>query len=149
MKELYATAGGTTPASLERCFGLLSAIEGYPRWYPGGVLSAESLERDADGLTTRARATLHLGHGPLIKQFPLHLAVVTEQLASVELRRMPEDPRDDEQLSVFWRLTEDARGRRIDVELRAHLVLPRFLPIGGMAESVARNFVEAAVIALN
>jgi hypothetical protein len=137
MKELYATAGGTTPASLERCFELLSAIEGYPRWYPDGFLSAESLERDADGLTTKARATLHFGHAPLIKQFPLHLSVVTERLASVELRRMPEH------------LTEGARGRRIDVELRAHLALPRFLPIGGMAESLARNFVEAAVSALN
>ncbi|MGO9750125.1 MAG: SRPBCC family protein [Solirubrobacteraceae bacterium] len=149
MKQLHATASATTRASLEQCFELLSTIEEYPRWYPGGVLSAQSLEHDADGLPTKAHAILHLGQGPLIKQFPLHLSVIIERLATIELRRMPEHPRDDEQLSVFWRLSEVARTRRIDVELRAHLAVPRFLPIGGMAESLARNFVDAAVGALS
>jgi hypothetical protein len=149
MKQLHATAGATTQASLERCFALLSAIDEYPRWYPSGILSAESLELDADGLPTRARAILHLGHGPFVKQFPLDLSVITRELSSVELHRMPEHPQDDEQLSVHWRLRDGVHDRQIEVEMRANLAVPRFLPVGGMADALARSFVEAAVGALN
>ena len=148
MKQLHATADGTTPASLERCFELLSAIEEYPRWYPSAIVMAQSLDHDDDGLPTRARAILHLGHGPLIKQFPLDLSVVTRRLHSVELHRLPEHERDDETLSVAWKLSDSARARRIEVEMRAKLAVPRFLPIGGMAESLARSFLEAAIVAL-
>ncbi len=148
MKQLYATAGATTSASLERCFELISAIGEYPRWYPSRIVAAEPLDHDADGLPTRARAILHFAHGPLVKQFPVNLSVITRRLHSVELRRLPEHPRDDEQLSVAWRLLDGARVRRIEVELRARLAVPRFLPVGGMAESIAKGFVEAAIGAL-
>jgi hypothetical protein len=149
MKALHAVACATTPASLEQCFELLSAIDEYPRWYPSRILSAESLEHGADGLPTRARAILHLAHGPLVKQFPLDLSVITRRLTSIELHRMPEHAQDEEQLSIFWRLSDGALARRIDVEMRAHLAVPRFLPIGGMAESLARSFVDAAIGALS
>jgi len=148
MKQLYATAGATTSASLERCFEFLSAIEGYPRWYPSRIVEAEHLDHDAAGLPTRARAILHFAHGPLAKQFPVNLSVITRHLHSVELRRLPEHPKDDEQLSVAWRLFDGALARRIEVELRAHLAVPRFLPVGGMAESIAKGFVDAATGAL-
>ncbi len=149
MKNLYAIADGTTSASLERCFELLAAIEDYPRWYPSGIVSAESLAHDDAGLPTRARAILFLGHGPLVKQFPLDLSVITRHLDSVELHRLPEHPRDDETLSVAWKLSGDGRVRRIEVEMRARLAVPRFLPVGGMADSLARGFLEAAIGALD
>lgn len=149
MKRLHATADATTHASLERCFALLAAIDDYPSWYPSGILSAESIEHDADGMPTRARAILHLGHGPLVKQFPLDLSVITRQLSIVELHRMPEHPQDDEQLSVHWRVSDGVSDRRIEVEMHAHLAVPRFLPVGGMADALARSFVEAAAGALS
>ncbi len=148
MKHLHATAAATTSATLERCFEFLSAIDDYPHWYPSRIVAAESVDRDADGVPTRARAILHFAHGPLAKEFPVDLSVITKRLQSIELRRLPEHPKDDEQLSVAWRLIDGPAARRIEVEMRADLAVPRFLPIGGMAESIARGFVEAAVDAL-
>lgn len=148
MKRLYATADASTPASLERCFALLSTIDEYPRWFPSGIIRAELLECDGDGLPTRARALLHFAHGPLARQFPLDLSVITNHKRSIELRRMPEHPDDEEQLSVSWRLSDGADARRIEVEMSAHLAVPRFLPLGGVAQSVVNSFLDAAVLAL-
>jgi Polyketide cyclase / dehydrase and lipid transport len=149
MKSLSATAAGTTPAPVERCFELLVAIDGYPRWYPSGVRSAAVLERGPDALPTRARAELHLAHGPLVKDFRLELAVVTARPTSVQLRRIPHGGGDQEELTVAWRLSAGVgTPTRIAVELAANLSVPRFLPVGGVAESLAQGFLTAALAAL-
>ena len=147
MKSLNATAAGTSRAPIERCFELLAELDGYPRWYPSGVRSAEVLERGGDGLPTRARTELHLAQGPLVKDFRLELAVTTVRPTSVRLARIPRGAGDLEELTVAWTLAE-GEATRIGVDLAASLSVPRFLPVGGVAESLALGFLTAALAAL-
>ena len=149
MKALAASTGASTTASIEDAFTLIAALEDYPSWYPSGVKEAQVLERDADGLPKKARATLHLAHGPLVRDFRLNLAVTSRRPTNFTLARIPHDSRDREELTVGWRLSGDDRSARIDVDLRANLSVPTFLPVGGVADSIARGFLDAAVRKLN
>jgi ribosome-associated toxin RatA of RatAB toxin-antitoxin module len=147
MKQLSATRSATTPAPLERCFELVSAIDRYPSWYPSAVTSAEVTERDGDGLPTRARVDLHVAHGFLVRDFKLNVAVVTRKLESVEMSRIPHGPGDREELSVAWALAGGA-PTQIEVRMYANLSIPGLVPVGGLAESVAGGFLDAALTAL-
>ena len=73
----------------------------------------------------------------------------TERWHSVDVRRLPEHPRDEEQFRVSWRLRDEATARRIEVELDAHLAVPRLLPLVGVADHVANGFLNAALHALS
>ena len=148
MKQLLGTATAVVPATLEQCFSLLAAVDGYPRWYPDVVRVVEVIETGTDGHPSRAQATLHLAYGPLAKDFPLVLAVALDRPRTVRLTRLPNEPGDDEQLEVIWRL-EDGGGTRIALELDARLDVPRLLPIGGIGDVMADGFVHAAVEALS
>jgi hypothetical protein len=127
------------PAPFAQCLALVQAVDGYPSWYPDVVRSVEVLERDASGMASRARTKLHLTTGPLTKDFDLLMAVTFEPLGTVKLAKIGGDANFD----VIWRLQEGDKTR-LTLELDASLDVPRFLPLGGIGDSVAQGFVSAA-----
>jgi ribosome-associated toxin RatA of RatAB toxin-antitoxin module len=147
MKQLFGSAVATTPASLERCFQLVAAIDRYPIWYPAAVTAAEVTERDVGGLPTRARVNLHVSQGVLVRDFRLNVDVVTRELESVQMSRIPRGPDDREELTVAWTLA-GGDATQIEVRMSANLSIPRFVPVSGIAESMARGFLDAALDAL-
>jgi hypothetical protein len=139
MKELRGTATALVPTPLAQCLALVEAIDGYPTWYPDVVRTVDVLERDARGLPSRARTKLHLSVGPLTKDFDLLMAVTVESPATVRLVKVGGTAKFD----VIWRL-DDGENTRITLELDANLDVPRFVPIGGVGDSVAQGFISAA-----
>lgn len=142
MKELSGTAAATVSAPAPRCVALLADIERYPAWHPDVIRRAEVLERDGSGAPIRARATVHVAAGPLARDFDL-LLDVTVRPDGVRLVRVPHGTRDEERFEVDWEIREGASAS-IKVMLVARLDVPRLLPLGGVGESVAQGFVEAA-----
>ncbi len=143
MKHLHGTATATAPASIEECFELLDAIDGYPRWYPEVVQEAEVIERDTDGRPVRARAVLHVSVGPLARDFHLELQVSTSPPTVVRFARIPHHAGDHEEFEVLWKL-EGKDETVVELELNANLSVPKLLPLGGVGDSMARGFVDAA-----
>jgi ribosome-associated toxin RatA of RatAB toxin-antitoxin module len=148
VKELHGTASASVAAPVEECFALLEALDRYPIWYPEVVREAEVLDRDDDGHPTKARATLHVAHGPLIKDFNLLLAIRIDRPAMVKLTRIPHGPSDSEQFEVTWRLEHALDATRISLELDANLSVPRLVPLGSVGDAMAQGFVSAAFRAL-
>lgn len=146
MKDLNGTATAVVAAPLDRCRALLEAVDGYPGWYPEAVRDVEVLERDPTGRPTKARAKLHLARGPLVKDFDLVLAVVSEPPGTIRLARIADA--GSSQFRVTWRLRED-RGTRIDLDLTASMSVPRFIPVGGIGDAIADGFIGAATRALD
>jgi hypothetical protein len=139
MKELRGAATTMVPAPLAQCLALVEAVDGYPDWYPEVVRAVEVVERDADGLASRAQTKLHLSVGPVTKDFDLLMAVTVEPPGTVKLAKVGGAAKFD----VIWHLTE-AQGTRIELALDASLDVPRFLPLGDVGNSVAQGFVSAA-----
>jgi hypothetical protein len=148
VKELHGSATESTPAPLETCLRFLQAVDAYPSWYPEVVREVSVIERDEQGLPARARATLHVARGPLVRDFHLVLAVRTQPPATVRLTRLANEPSDQEEFEITWRLREGGRRTRLDLDLAANLSVPRLLPLGGIGDAMAQGFVEAATRAL-
>jgi ribosome-associated toxin RatA of RatAB toxin-antitoxin module len=148
MRRLRGTASAAVCAPLEDCFALLRAVERYPCWYPDAVREVEVVERGPGGSAEQARATLHVSAGPLVRDFVLLLEVRSQPPKQVNLVRIPNDPSDEEQFEVRWQLDERAGKVEIVLGLEANLSVPRLLPLGGIGESMARGFVDAAATAL-
>jgi hypothetical protein len=148
MKELTGSASATTAASLETAMALLLEIDGYPGWAPEVVKEAEVLERDAAGRPTQARTKLHVERGPLTRDFNLLLHVTVDPAGTIALSRIPHQPTDQERFDVTWRV-DGAQGTRIELQLAANLDVPRFVPLGGVGDSVAADLVSAATRALD
>ena len=148
MRELRATAAGTVDAPPEACLALLADVAAYPRWCPQTVRRAEAVERDSDGHPTRARITLRLGLGPLAGSFDELMAVRVDAPDRVSLTRVPHQPTDPERLEVTWQIRPGPPAR-LEVELTAALDVPRLVPLGAMANSVAQDLVAAASRALS
>jgi hypothetical protein len=123
---------------------VLADVERYPAWYPDVVRSVEVLERDAYGQATKAKTKLHVSAGPVTRDFDLTLTITVQQPDSVRLQRVPHEPDDEERFEVDWRV-RDGSQRAIEVELGAALPVPRFLPVGGIGDTLAQGFVGAAV----
>ena len=66
----------------------------------------------------------------------------------MSLSRIPHRPGDNERLSVAWALSGGDRTT-IDVAMHANLSIPGFVPVGGLAESVAQGFLDAALAELS
>jgi Polyketide cyclase / dehydrase and lipid transport len=147
MKELTGSASATTSASPAECMALLEAIDGYPTWAPGVVTQAEVLERDGAGHPTRARAKLHVERGPLTRDFDLQFAVKVDPAGTVALNRIPHDGSDNERFDVTWHVA-CGQGTRVALELVATLHVPRFIPLGGVGDSLAESLVSDAMRAL-
>ncbi len=148
MKELHGTAETSVTVPIERCFALLHAVETYPAWYPDVVRDVEVVEHDRDGSARQARAVLHVAAGPLVQDFKLLLAVSADPPREVNLTRIPHDRSDPEQFAVTWLLAGNGRTQ-IHLDLRANLSVPRFIPLGGLGDSLAHGFVDAAARALD
>jgi hypothetical protein len=148
MKELTGSASATTAASSEACLALLAAVDRYPDWYPDVVRSVEVLERDAQGQPTKARTLLHVQHGPITHDFELAMEVRHDPPGAVRLRRIPHHGRDSERFDVNW-FVRATQPTEIRLDLAANLDVPRFLPLGGIGDSMAGGFVSAATRALD
>ncbi len=147
MKELHGTASAATAATAEGCFALLSELESYPSWYPDGVRAVRILDRDSDGWASRAQVTLHVAAGPIVRDFTLLLAVDVRPPSTIRLDRLADEPSDQERFSVEWRIRANAETV-LELGLDAVLSVPRLLPVGGLGDTMARGFVQAAVEAL-
>ena len=145
MKELTGHAERTTSAARERIMSLLEAVDQYPSWYPRVVKSVEVLERNDQGRPTKARAKLHVEHGPLTRDFNLLMQVQVDPTGgTVKLSRIPHEGADTEKFDVIWRVA-GAGLSQIRLDLAANLSIPRFLPLGDVGESLAAGFVNAAM----
>ena len=147
MKELTGHADGTTPASHEQCMSLLQAVEQYPAWHPEVVKSVEVLERDDQGRPTRAHTKLHVHYGPITHDFDLTMEVKHYPPGAVRLSRVPHHGGDGEKFDVNW-FVRETQPTQIHLDLAASLDVPRFLPLGGVGDSMADRFVRAAMKAL-
>lgn len=146
MKKLHATATKPTPADPQRAYALLADPDGYPNWYPSGVPTATTIERDADGRPTVSKARVEVNVGPIKRGFNVHFQVTLEPYTMVELRRMPKSADDREQLIVRWRIEPGAGGGSLlTAELEAELSVSPFLPVEPFAPMIAQGFVDAAV----
>ena len=143
MKDLRGDAAAQVVASSSECFQLLLAIERYPEWHPDVVRLAEVTRRGAGGWPTMATTTVHLGVGPLHRDFRLVMEVDTTPDHQVSLTRVPHDSSDPERFIVAWHI-EPGPTTRLAMELRATLDVPRLLPLRGVGDAVAQGFVAAA-----
>jgi ribosome-associated toxin RatA of RatAB toxin-antitoxin module len=140
MKELHARAQVSVSAPEAEVLALLRDVEGYPRWYPEGVREVKVLDRDDAGAASRVRATLHVGQGPIVRDFGLTLVVTEPQPGTIKLTRKRHDGKDQEEFEVTWVVS----GGRIQLALDANLSVPRLLPVGGIGDGLANGFVSAA-----
>jgi ribosome-associated toxin RatA of RatAB toxin-antitoxin module len=142
MKDLQGTATTLVAAPLQKCLDFLAAVDRYPDWYPEVVQSVEVLERGPDGAPTRVRTKLHVAYSGIVKDFDLVMAVVVQPPGSVDLTRVA-DHGSEQRFDVSWRLHDEQRTR-LNLDLRAALNVPRFLPLGGIGKAIAEGFVTAA-----
>jgi hypothetical protein len=147
MKELTGSASATTAASAAEAIALLEAIDQYPSWTGHVVRQAEVLDRDGDGHPTRARARLHVERGPLTRDFDLLFDVKVDLGGTIALTRIPNERSDKERFDVTWKVGE-GQSTRIQLDLAANLDVPRFVPLGGVGDSMAVDLVSAATRAL-
>ena len=122
---------------------LFTNVDRYPSWYPDVVKEVEVLERDDQGRPTKAHTKLHVQHGPITRDFDLTMAVEVDPAGTVKLSRIPHHGSDGEKFEVAWGVS-GASPTRIAVDLAANLDVPRFLPLGGIGDSIAQGFVSAA-----
>jgi ribosome-associated toxin RatA of RatAB toxin-antitoxin module len=150
MKELRGNATSEVAASPEECLALLQDIERYPSWYPDVVRRVTVVRPAGVGAPVAARTTVHLGIGPIRRDFNLLMEVSSEAGRIIRLARVKDGTSDAEELSATWRIDDGSRGRtRLTVEVSARLEGPRLLPLHGLGDAVARDFVSAAARALN
>jgi Polyketide cyclase / dehydrase and lipid transport len=147
VKRLEGTAAVEVASPAAECVALLAAVERYPAWYPEVVRRVEVTEHDPMGRPSRARATLHVSYGPLVRDFELLLAIAFEPAGTITLSRVPDEPSDPERFEVTWRVGDGGRTR-IELRLDANLSIPRLLPVGGIGDGLAQGFVDAAARAL-
>jgi ribosome-associated toxin RatA of RatAB toxin-antitoxin module len=145
MKELSGNASQTVTADPERCFAVLAAIDKYPSWYPEAIRRVDVLETADDGAPTKVRTELNLAYGPLSRTFDLVMALRATAPSEVRLTRLPNEPGDPEEFEVRWQIAP----QRIALALQAKLSVPRLVPVAGIGESLANDFVRAASRELN
>lgn len=149
MKHLRGAASGIVAAPMAQCLELLEAIDGYPGWHPEVVRSIVVLERRDAGSPTKVGATLHAALGPFNKDLELVLAIQFEAPGTVKLTRLAGEVSDEEGFQAIWRVHEVAETRiELELELAASLDVPRLVPVGGVGDAMARDFVAAAIRAL-
>jgi ribosome-associated toxin RatA of RatAB toxin-antitoxin module len=144
LKELHGRATETVSAPPEECLALLAAVDRYPLWHPDVVREVDVLGRDARGQPTTVRTKLHVAYGRLAHDFDLVLAVTVEAPATIKLAR----DEGSERFELTWHVRQD-RDTRIELDLYANLGVPRFLPLDGVGNALAQEFVTAAKTALS
>jgi ribosome-associated toxin RatA of RatAB toxin-antitoxin module len=146
MREVNASATGAVAADVERCYALLADVERYPEWYPTGAKRVDVLGRGADGRVETVDALLSLGTGPIRKDFEMKLGVTYDQPRLVELSRLASDAKDGESVAITWTLVPqtDPAVTDLTIAFAARLDLPPFLPVKGIVDAVAQDFLAAA-----
>lgn len=144
MKELHGTANVVVPVPLDRCFALLATVDRYPAWYPQVVKAVDVIDRDAAGIPSKIRTLLRVARQPLAREFDITLAVAVDWPRSVDLTLVGDDP---ERFAFAWRLAA-AAGTEIRLDMNAKLDVPHLLPLGSVGDSLAADFLAAAVRAL-
>jgi ribosome-associated toxin RatA of RatAB toxin-antitoxin module len=125
-------------------FAVVEDVERYPEWMTG-VQGVDVHERGPDGRVSVARVHMELPI-PLIKGgFAFTGAIDRTPPSRVTLRRKASREGDEQALTVDWRLEPEGSGTRVRLELDAVVDVPRFAPIGGPAESLAKGFADALV----
>jgi hypothetical protein len=147
VKELHGRASTEVAVPIDRALALLAAVERYPSWYPEVVREVDVLEVAGDGQPIKALTSLHVVHGPLVRDFRLEMAVTVDPPRSVQLTRIPHGAGDREQFQVTWNLT-GSDATRIALAIDANLSVPRLVPLGGVGDALAQGFVRAARNAL-
>ena len=147
MREISGTATAVVAASREDALALLGAVDRYPEWHPDVVRSVEVLESAPDGRPLTVRTKLHVSSGPFTHDFNLTMAVDVDARGTVKLSKV-KSVGSDQEFDVAWRLRKD-KGTRIELDLHANLDVSRFLPLGGVGNSLAEGFVAAAADALS
>ncbi len=142
VKRLQGTASREVASSPAQCLALLEDVERYPVWYPEVVRRVEVTRRDGDGRPSEVAADLHLSYGPVTRDFDLLMAVLVRP-PTVTLDRVRDQPSDEHEFQVAWRVADGPRTR-IELRLAANLDVPRFLPVGGIGDGIAGGFVDAA-----
>jgi ribosome-associated toxin RatA of RatAB toxin-antitoxin module len=143
MKEFHGEATEAVAAPAGDCFALLAAVDRYPLWYPDVVREVDVLGRDVEGHPTAVRAKFRAAYGPLVHDFDLVLAVTLEEPRSVGLSRVGGSQR----FELTWRVRDEA-DTQIELDLRAKVRVPRFMPLEGVGNAIAQQFVAAAKTAL-
>ena len=141
MKELNGSASAFVAAPVEECMALCEAVDRYPAWCPEIVTDVDVLEREPGGRPTRARTRLHVAHGALARDFDLTMAITSEPPGIVRLAKLSSG--SQQRFDVVWRLSRGT-PTEIRIELEASLNVPRFLPLGGVGDALAAQFVTAA-----
>ncbi len=148
MKQLRGNATARVSASVEESFRLLAAVDRYPCWNAQLFPEVEVLERDAEGDAVRARAKLRIARQPFEREVELDVSVRREWLRAVYLTRIPNEPTDEERLELAWRLRDEG-GTRIELGFEAVVsFVPRFLPVAGVGDGIARSVLKGAATAL-
>jgi len=142
MRELHGTATEMVAARREDCLALVAAVDRYPAWCPEVVRGVEVLERNQRGEPSKVRTKLHVSRGPITKDFDLTMAVTVDRPTTVKLSRV-RDNASSARFDVTWHL-ERENPTRVELDLGADLRVPRFLPLGGIGDSLAQTFVRAA-----
>jgi hypothetical protein len=146
MRELHGEASEVVAAPLEKCVALLAAVDGYPDWYPGGVREVEVLKRSAAGQPTRVLIVLHVEVAGFDRDFHLTMTVKVGPRGHVALNKVKADSADPP-FDVVWQMSEQ-EGTLIKLDLDTVLPISRFVPLGGVGNSIAKSFVTAASEAL-
>jgi ribosome-associated toxin RatA of RatAB toxin-antitoxin module len=125
-------------------FAVVEDVERYPEWMTG-VQGVDVHERGPDGRVSVARVHMELPI-PLIKGgFAFTGAIDRTPPSRVTLRRKPSREGDEQALTVDWRLEPEGAGTRVRLEMDAVVDVPRFAPIGGPAEALAKGFADSLV----
>jgi ribosome-associated toxin RatA of RatAB toxin-antitoxin module len=125
-------------------YAVVEDVETYPEWMTG-VQGVDVHERGPDGRVSVARIHMELPI-PVVKGgFAFTGAVDRTPPSRVTLRRKPSREGDEQALTVDWRLEPEGSGTRVRLEMDATVDVPRFAPLGGPADSMARGFADALV----
>jgi hypothetical protein len=107
------------------------------------VREVEVLGRDVQDHPTAVRAKFRVAYARLVHDFDLVLAVELEEPETVELARVGGSQR----FALTWHVHEDG-PTRIALDLYARLRVPRFLPLEGVGNTMAAQFVASATTAI-
>src|SRR5581483_7918013 len=112
MKELQGEASAEVAASAQECLALLEDLERYPSWYPEVVRRVQIVSPEADRAPVQARTTVHLGIGPIQRDFNLLMQLSSEAGRVIRLARVKDEASDAEELSATWRIEDRSPGDR-------------------------------------
>jgi hypothetical protein len=148
MKRLQGQASKTVDASIDRCFAVLRAVDGYPSWDPELFQAVDVLEQDAEGNPVRAHAKLRVVRSGFTREFDLIVAVHAKYPGAVHVQRIPHDAADQEKLDLAWTLEADG-ATRITLAFSAAIAsIPSLLPLRGAGDGIAGHLVGSVARAL-